>query len=183
MENKTGYINVDLIDNEEDLIEENIDKTGMNVYQIQPYNNNKIIIKHVGKFVNVYDVMINKFNLAENIECVITNTIYTENELDNIIGTKILNMFKIYVNYLKGNYKNEIGIMMTNFNIKKNCIYPMDNKIFEGKYVIVFICDGKNIVLDKTNVFVSNNYYIENMIKYLMDNQINKIISDKIKRY
>jgi len=70
MENKTGYINVDLIDNEEDLIEENIDKTGMNVYQIQPYNNNKIIIKHVGKFVNVYDVMINKFNLAENIECV-----------------------------------------------------------------------------------------------------------------
>lgn len=178
--NNEQYINVDLIDNEEDFIEENIEKIGTNVYQVQPYNeNNKIIIKHVGKFIKICDVFINKFNLSENIECVISNTIYTENELDNIINKKILNIFKIYLNYFKGNYKNEIGIMMTNFKINKK----YTGNVFEGKFVIVFDYDNKNIVLDETHKFISKNYYIENMIKYLMDEQINKIIMNKINKY
>ena len=170
------------------LFEENIEKEGMNVYQIQPYNQtpgenmtNKIIVRNVGKFVKIHDVLINKFNLNENIECVIANTIYTENEIGKAIDNGTLNMFKIYLNYCKGNYKNEIGIMMTNFNMNSSKLN--DYGIYDGKFVIVFACDNNCIILDKTPSFVSHNYYIGKMIKLLMDEQINKIIMDKIKKY
>lgn len=175
------YINIDSVKNEEEFVEENIDQSGVGVYQPQQYTdllNNKMILKHVGTFVKICDVLINKFNLTDNIECVITNSIYTENELDNILTKKVFNIFKIFVNYLNGNSKSEIGIMMTNFNIEK----ILDGNIFEGKYVVVFACDNKHVVLDETNHYVSNNYYIECMITSLVDEHINNIIMEKINK-
>jgi hypothetical protein len=175
------YINVDNISCKEEYIEEKINKYGTNVYQLQPYGNNNVLCRHVGIFDKMHDVLINKFNLNNNIECVITSTVHSESEIEERLHNKLINMFKIFVNYCYNNFKYEIGVMVTDFKIHNEIDKQI--KVYSGSFVISFHYDDKCIILDETLKYISFNYYMENMIKFLNDTQINNIIMDKIKKY
>lgn len=150
-------------------IDDEITKNGIDVYQMQPIKNN-VIVRHVGKFFKLHDILINKFMLCDNVECIISNTIYPINELKNAIQ--------------RGNYVNIINILIQN-NDKKNTkkmalefyINELEsNEKLGGHFEISFYYEKNKIVCEKHMEFIDHIFFINKMITLLTED----FIIDKI---
>ena len=149
----------------------NLDKPFYQVQGIQ--NSNTVLIMEVGKggYQNTPKVLINSFDF-ENYKCQLISCLYREDQIN--IEDKI-NMVQLKIYKLIEKEKNKIkilGVINYSFKINDN---NNDNylssrnkkKLLSGEFIVTFINNKYNKILNKYDKFYNNEKIMEFLISNL----------------
>jgi len=197
------YINIkdviqkeDLDDNKKQELEQEINKADLDVYQIQPKDNNNIAkILKVGKFTKKPSVLIAKHELENNIKILLISCLYTNQEL--LDENSSFNIIKLLVCKIKENQEedlaenqeedltenlNPICCLILSFNFfdhitKKQHITNFLDQDLQGFFSITFFYDDKKIILKRYKTYTSYNNMIEELLTFYSSEYIQIIIN------
>lgn len=132
-------------------------------YQLDP-DSDKLILTHVGDFVEKHDVTLNKFDLLPDITCFLISTLYTATELTPTKHSGY-NLFKILIKR-KDKDKNKdkdkvVGSMQLNFTNPESPIYT-----------ISFHYSDKRMILHTTTECTDLTTLVDKMIQFMVYEEV-----------
>lgn len=180
-----GFINISDLKDKTNFVNQHFDNHNVkSVYQIQGIDmTSKAMIIEVGKFENVHDIIINRFNLSPNQTCILSSCLFFDKD---ILNNNSIPSIKIIINYSKNNILKPVACIILSFisekYITKELLSSKDNIIhINGNYVISFHFKEKKIVLEDNNKFIGTNKFIDKMINHLISNEVQHIVDDLFK--
>jgi hypothetical protein len=183
------YIDEPLL-NEDECHNELLGK-GEFVYQIQGQTDNSSAqIMNVGILLQLHDVLINEFDLSPKIRCVIVNCIYNQTLLKQLENNCRFPIIKTLISYNNGVTSIPLANMSYHFNTFVhqqnnqsivNYLSSQDHKInLYGFFSINFQLENKIMNLEIYKNHLSHSQIFENLIYWVKDEQILKLLNQRI---
>ena len=177
-----------------------LDESGELVYQVQsqldPTTNDCLTcIMAVGRFMQVPNILIHRFDLNHNVRCLIVSELYNQKDLIEAAKVCRLNIIKIAINKVQTHRKEEtltpVGCILLSFNtfdhkVKNRDIIEYVSKskestqALQGFWAVSFHFKDKMTVLEKCKSYTGTKSMIDNMIRHLNNSTVRDIVDSLV---